>query len=254
MKKPPDIVHGLEEAPPPVVTLLCGVQHVGLLAINLVYPLLVFRVAETPMQAVVDLIEGGMLVLAAATLLQALRFGPLGSGFMCPATFTVTYLGPSLIAAKLGGLPLVFGMTLFAGLLEAALAPLLNRLRPIFPPEISGVVIFMIGLSASIAGLRLMLGGGAAPVSSAEWSVATITLATMIILNVWGRGMARMLCALVGLAIGYIAAAVAGMFGVAQRSAVDAAAWVEVPQLGHFSWSFDLGSFFRSRSPLLPRQ
>jgi hypothetical protein len=30
MKNPPDIVHGLEEAPPTVVTLLCGVQHVGL--------------------------------------------------------------------------------------------------------------------------------------------------------------------------------------------------------------------------------
>jgi hypothetical protein len=55
MKKPPDIVHGLEEALPSVVTLLCGVQHVGLLAINPVYPLLVFRVADTPTQAVVDL-------------------------------------------------------------------------------------------------------------------------------------------------------------------------------------------------------
>ena len=116
MKKPPDIVHGLEETPPAVVTILCGVQHVGLIAINLVYPLLVFRVAETPAKAVVDLVGAGMLVIAAATLLQALRFGPLGSGFMCPATFTATYLGPSLIAAKLGGLPLVFGMTIFAGL------------------------------------------------------------------------------------------------------------------------------------------
>ena len=241
MKKPPDIVHGLEDTPPAVVTILCGVQHVGLIAINLVYPLLVFRIAETPAKAVVDLVGAGMLVMAAATLLQALRVGPLGSGFMCPATFTATYLGPSLIAAKLGGLPLVFGMTIFAGCLEAALAPLLNRLRPIFPPEISGVVIFMIGLSASIAGLRLMLGGTGAPVTSAEWSVAAITLATMIILSVWGRGMARMLCALIGVAIGYIAAAIAGIFDVAQSDAVGAAAWVDLPQLGQASWSFDVG-------------
>jgi xanthine permease XanP len=241
MKKPPDIVHGLEEAPPAVVTLLCGVQHVGLMAINLVYPLLVFRVAETPANVVVDLVGAGMLVVAAGTLLQALRVGPLGSGFMCPAVFTATYLGPSMIAAKLGGLPLVFGMTIFAGCLEAVLAPLLNRLRPIFPPEISGLVIFMIGLSASIAGLRLMLGGTGAPVTPAEWSVAAITLATMVILSVWGRGMARMLCALVGLVIGYIAAAIAGMFDVAQSDAVGAAAWVDLPQLGQVSWSFDLG-------------
>ena len=240
MKTPPDIVHGLEEAPPPVVTVLSGVQHVGLITINLIYPLLVFRVAETPTQAVVALVGGGMLVLAAATLLQALRFGPFGSGFMCPAVFTATYLGPSLIAAKVGGLPLVFGMTVFAGFLEAALAPLLSRLRPIFPPEISGVVIFMIGVSASIAGLRLMLGGEGPPVRSAEWSIATITLATMIILSVWARGMTRMLCALIGLAIGYISGATAGIFDVAQSEAIAAAAWVDLPQLGQVSWSFDL--------------
>ncbi|HKC43151.1 MAG TPA: solute carrier family 23 protein [Burkholderiales bacterium] len=241
MKKPPDIVYGLEEVPPPVVTMLCGVQHVGLIAINLVYPLLVFRIAGTPANAVVDLIDTGMLVLAAGTVLQALRVGPLGSGFMCPSVFTATYLGPASAAAKLGGLPLVFGMTIFAGFLEAALAPLLNRLRPIFPPEISGLVIFMIGVSASVAGLRLMLGGSAVPVTSAEWSVAAITLATTVILSVWTRGMARMLCALIGVAIGYVAAGIAGTFDPAQGAAVGAAAWVDVPQLGRVSWSFDAG-------------
>jgi xanthine permease XanP len=86
-----------------------------------------------------------------------------------------------------------------------------------------------------------MLGGEGVPVSSAEWSIAAITLAAMIILSVWGHGVARMLCALFGLAIGYIAAAVAGMFDIAQRDAVGAAAWVDVPQLSQFSWSFDLG-------------
>jgi len=86
-----------------------------------------------------------------------------------------------------------------------------------------------------------MLGGEAAPVSAAEWSVATITLATMIVLSVWGRGMARMLCALIGLAIGYLTAAVAGLFDVAHSDAVWAAAWVDVPRLGQLSWSFDLG-------------
>jgi NCS2 family nucleobase:cation symporter-2 len=99
----------------------------------------------------------------------------------------------------------------------------------------------MIGLSASIAGLRLMLGGEGAPVSPAEWSVATITLATMIILSVWARGMARMLCALIGLAIGYIAGAIAGIFDVAQSDTIGAAAWVDLPRLGQVSWSFDLG-------------
>jgi NCS2 family nucleobase:cation symporter-2 len=46
---------------------------------------------------------------------------------------------PALIAANQGGLPLVFGMTLAAGLLQMALSHALRHLRPIFPPEIAGL-------------------------------------------------------------------------------------------------------------------
>jgi NCS2 family nucleobase:cation symporter-2 len=131
-------------------------------------------------------------------------------------------------------------MTLFAGLLEAGLAPLLNRLRPIFPPEVSGLVIFVIGLSGGMAGLRAMLGEKASPVSVEEWWVAALTLATMVALNVWGKGMARMLCALVGLVIGYVAAGFAGMIGGRNIATVEEAAWIGLPAFGHLSWSFDV--------------
>src|SRR5436190_833017 len=82
--------------------------------------------------------------------------------------------------------------------------PPLNRLRAIFPPEISGLVILMIGLSGGIAGLRSILGANAVPVSGEEWWVGAATLAIMAALNVWGTGIVRMLCALVGLALGYL--------------------------------------------------
>ena len=117
MKKPASLVYGVEESPPPLVTVLNGVQHVGLIAINLVYPLLVFRAVDTPTPLVTNLLAVAMVVLGIATFLQALRLGPVGSGYMCPATFTAAYLGPSLLAVKTGGLSLLFGMTLFAGAL-----------------------------------------------------------------------------------------------------------------------------------------
>jgi NCS2 family nucleobase:cation symporter-2 len=150
-RKPANIVYGLEDTPPMLVTVMNGLQNVGVIAINLVYPLLVFRALNLSIDAVASLLSAGMLVLGVATFLQALRLGPVGSGFMCPATFSATYLAPSLLAARSGGLALVFGMTIFAGMLEAALAPFLNRLRAIFPPEVSGLVIFMIGISGGIA-------------------------------------------------------------------------------------------------------
>src|SRR5713101_3971569 len=236
-KKPASLIYSLEESPPPLVTISNGVQHVGVIAINLVYPLLIFRAASAPIEVVTDLLAIGMFVLGVGTFLQSRGVGPVGSGFMCPSTFTATYFGPSLLAATSGGLSLVFGMTFFAGALEAAIAPLLNRLRAIFPPEISGVVILMIGISAGVAGLRSMLGPDIAAVGTSEWCVAGITLAAMVILNVWGHGILRMVCALTGLAIGYVAAGLAGLLG--QFAAVGQAPWIGLPSLSHLSWSFD---------------
>jgi NCS2 family nucleobase:cation symporter-2 len=240
-KLPPAMVYGVNDSPPQIVTLLNGLQHVGLIAIYLVYPLLVFRTAGTEPAVTANLLSIAMLVLGIATFLQALRLGPLGSGYMCPATFTATYLSPSLGAATLGGLPLVFGMTMFAGVLEAALAPLLQRLRSIFPPEISGVVIFMVGTSASLAGLRSLLGAQAAPVVAAEWWVGGITLSTMVALNVWGKGMVRMLCTLLGLLAGYAAAGIAGLVGGKEMAVVAHAPGFGLPDFGAVSWSFDAG-------------
>jgi xanthine permease XanP len=238
MKKPATLLYGLEEIPPPFITISNGVQHVGLIAINLVFPLLVFRAAGTPLDLIGGLLSTGLVVLAIGTFLQARRIGPIGSGYMCPSTFTATYLAPSLLAAKIGGLPLVFGMTLFAGVLEGAIAPLLNRLRAIFPPEISGLVILLIGLSIGISGLRLVLAPGVAPMSAAEWEVAGATLVTMVGLNVWGVGTLRMLCALTGLVVGYIAAGIAGLFATT-FVAVQHAGWIGIPLPAHLSWRFD---------------
>ena len=238
---PPGMVYGVDDSPPQVVTLLNGLQHVGLIAIYLVYPLLVFRLAGTAPEVIANLLSIAMLVLGIGTFLQVLRFGPLGSGYMCPSTFTATYLSPSLVAARLGGLPLVFGMTMFAGALEAALAPLLQRLRSIFPPEISGVVIFMVGMSAGLAGLRSLLGVQAAPVAPAEWWVGGITLSTMVALNVWGKGIVRMLCTLLGLLAGYAAAGLAGLVGGNEMAVVAHAPTFGLPDFGTVSWSFDIG-------------
>ena len=239
-KKPANIVYGLEESPPVLVTLMAGLQQVGVVSINLVYPLLVFRVIGAPIELVSSLLSMGMFVLAGTTFLQSSRVGPLGSGFMCPMTFSVTYLSPSLLAAKMGGLPLVFGMTIFAGVLETALAPLLNRLRAIFPPEVSGLVIFIIGLSGGIAGLRTLFATNAAPVLTGEWIVGGFTLATMIALNVWGKGPARMFCTLIGLVAGYAAAVAAGLIGSDVFAAVGARPWLGLPTFDHLSWSFDV--------------
>lgn len=239
MRKPAGVVYGLDDLPPPSIIAGNAIQHVALISINFIYPLLVFRMAGLPVGAVADLLAIGLIVLGVGTLLQVSRAGPVGTGFLCPSTFTAAYLGPSLLAVKSGGLALLFGMTAFAGALEALLSRILHRTRPYFPAEISGLVILMIGIGAGVAGVRLLVGANAEPVAPEEWWVSGVTLASMVAFNVWGRGAVRMLCALEGLIVGYAAAAATGLLGAGVLDNLQSVAWVAWPGFAHVGWSFD---------------
>ena len=84
--------------------------------------------------------------------------GPVGSRLLAPSSFTGVYLAPSLLAVKIGGLPLLWGMTIFAGLVEIALSRVWTRLRTFIPSETAGLVVFLIGVNVGLAALRTLIG------------------------------------------------------------------------------------------------
>ena len=241
MKKPRDIVYGVNDSPPLGVTLPTGLQHVVLISIRLLFPLLVCREAGLPPDRVLDVLSLSMIVMGLATVLQALPRGPVGSGFLCPPSFTSAYIVPSLSAARTGGMPLVAGMTLFGGLLEVGLSRVFRRLRPLFPAEIAGYVVVAVGMTLGAVGMRNILNIDAPQGASArDFAVAAASLATMVGLNVWTKGLPRLFCALLGMGVGYTASAVVGRLTGADFRSVDTAPFLHLPSLRHASWSFDL--------------
>ena len=240
MKKPLNIVYGLEDAPPLGVTLFSSLQHVVLISIRLLFPLLVAREAGLPPERVLDVLAISMIIMGAAAVLQAIPRGPVGSGYLCPAGFTSAYIAPSLLAAKTGGMSLVVGMTLFGGVIESALSRVLRPLRPFFPPEIAGLVVVVVGVTLGSLGMRHVLGVGTAGGAGAgHLAVVAVSLATMVALNVWTKGTLRVFCALIGMVAGYVAAAIAGDLTLADLKPVQAAPLIHLPNLSHPGWSFD---------------
>src|SRR3546814_20612879 len=72
-------------------------------------------------------------------------------------------------------------------------------------------------------------------------TVATLSLATMVALNVWGGGRLRLYSTLVGIAIGYAAAATLGLLGHGELERFRAAPMLSLPvpltfELGRASW------------------
>ena len=240
MKTPATITYAVGDRPPLLVTVLSGLQHVGIIAIALVYPLLLGRTAGLSTDQIADVLSATMLVLGIGAILQSNARAGIGAGFLCPPVCTAGYLAPSLLAVKTGGISLAFGMTAFAGLIECALSRLLRPLRPYLPPEISGLVVVLIAVSLGSLAFRSLL-GERAPESEQlpHFIVAAVTLGTMVGLSVWSRGTPRLLCALIGMVVGYAAAAAGGLFTAQDLQAMRSAEFVSLPRLASFGWTWD---------------
>lgn len=231
----------MDDKPPLGVTVLSGLQHVGLVSIFLLVPVLACREAGLAPEKIVDVLALSMIVMAVGPVLQRLGRAGIGSGFLCPPIFAAPYLPAAVLAIKAGGLPLMFGMTIFAGLVEMAVSRLFRPLRPFFPPELAGFVVVMIGVTIGILGFRSLFGPGAAGTPTpAPLGVAAVTLGTMVALNVWTKGATKLFCALIGMAVGYGMAAIFGVLTPADLERLRAAPFFRLPDASHIGWDFDL--------------
>jgi NCS2 family nucleobase:cation symporter-2 len=240
LKKPQHITYAADERPPLAVTAVSGLQHVGIIAIVLVYPLLLGREAGLSAGQTADVLAATMLILGLGAVLQSLGRGGLGAGYLCPPVCTAAYLAPSLLAVKAGGVSLAFGMLAFAGLIEAALSRLMRPLRPYLPPEISGLVVVLIAVALGSLAVRSLLGiGMPQPEHLPHFFVAALTLGTMVSLSVWSRGTPRLFCALIGMAVGYVAAVANGALSAADLRTVEAAPFFALPGFATHGWAWD---------------
>jgi len=156
VKKPSDLVYGVEERPPLNIAIVIAVQHVLAIAVNLVYPLVLAREAGLSADAAADMLRIGMLALAAGTVLQGIPRGPIGCHYLAPMVYASPYLAPGFLAIHMGGMPLFWGMTIVAGLSLLLFSTFWDKLRTFIPPESAGLVVFLVGATIGVAALRLL--------------------------------------------------------------------------------------------------
>ncbi|MBQ9893015.1 MAG: uracil-xanthine permease [Bacteroidales bacterium] len=109
-----------------------------------------------------------------------------------------------------------------AGLMYFVLAGLFAAFGPkkvmrFFPPIVTGPIIIAIGLSLS---------GSAITNCSQNWWIALVAILVIIVCNIWGRGMIKIVPILLGVVVSYV---VAACFGMVDFGPVRDAAWIGVP-------------------------
>ncbi|WP_119268357.1 uracil-xanthine permease family protein [Taklimakanibacter deserti] len=243
MPKPPaNITIGVDDVPPPIQLVLLALQYAFLLCVYLVLVVIVVRAAGVDPETARSVVSMAMIASAIGTALQALHRGPIGSGYLAPPVFSAIYLGPSILAAKAGGLPAVACMTVCAGLFEIVIGLFLHRLRIIMQPTISGLTICIIALELGIVGLQQALDvkGQGSALFPMHVVVSSLTLAICIGFAVWGRGVWRLICSLLGLIVGVTAAFALGLFDATALQRIADAPWVALPNPSYMSIRWDL--------------
>jgi NCS2 family nucleobase:cation symporter-2 len=233
-RQPPGLIYAVGERPPALTLFVLSVQHIFLMSSTLVLPVVLVTEIGGSFVEVQGVLALSMIACGVGTILQAMRLRGFGSGYLCPNLVGPNFFGTLMGAAWLGGLPLMRGMTIAAGLFEALFARVIYRMRFLFPPEITGLVVLvvlMVGESLIPLGASKFLGVTYPdePISRVSFAVATITLFCMVAVNVWGRGKLRLYGVLIGLVIGYALSLVTGIFGYVQLHRVYNAPWVTVP-------------------------
>ncbi|MBQ9069359.1 MAG: uracil-xanthine permease [Eggerthellaceae bacterium] len=92
-----------------------------------------------------------------------------------------------------------------------------NRVMRFFPPVVTGPIVIAIGL---------ILAPSAVNNCSSNWLVAIIAIGTIIVCNIWGKGMIKIIPILMGVIVSYFASV---LLGEVDFSGVASAAWIGLP-------------------------
>ena len=198
--------------------LILGLQHMfAMFGATVLVPILV-QGYGLPLSIQTTLLFAGLgtLLFHVCTKFKVPAF--LGSSFAYLGGFSTVATMPAYegldpetkLAYALGGI-------VIAGLLYLVLALLFKvlgakKVMRYFPPIVTGPMIIMIGLNLS---------GSAINNASTCWWLALVAMAIIVVANIWGKGMVKIIPILLGVVGSYIVAVIAGQVdfsGVSEAS------------------------------------
>ncbi len=144
----------------------------------------------------------------------------LGSSFAFIAGYGI--IAPNGDAALL---PYACIGVMWAGLLYLVIAGLIKafgakKVMRFFPPIVTGPIIICIGLTLSSTAIQSC---------SDNWWIALAAIAVVIIANIFGKGMIKIIPILLGVVVSYAIAAACGSLDPAKVADIGNAAWVGLP-------------------------
>ena len=223
-----------------------ALQHVVAMIVGCITPaIIVANVAELSDPDRVLMVQAALVVAALSTLLQLFGIGTktfrIGAKLPVIMGISFAYVPTMQDIAKTSGVASILGAQIVGGVVAILVGLFVKKIQKLFPPLVTGTVVFTIGLSLYSVAVNYMAGGlGKDDYGSIKnWGVAIFTLIIVIILNNFATGILKLASILVAMICGYILALV---LGIVNFSSVASAGIFSLPQILHFGVNFDLGA------------
>ncbi|MBM1632622.1 purine permease [Sulfitobacter mediterraneus] len=241
--------HDPSNTPPLGQAIPLGLQHVlAMFASNVTPSIIVAGAAGLafggPEQ--VYLIQMAMLFAGIATLFQTVGFGPVGARLPIMQGTSFAFVGVLAGVAATQGLGVALTACIIAGVIHFLLGSVIDKLRWLFPPLVTGLVILAIGLYLIPVAIKYAAGGAATFQMEAEsfgslmhWTVALSVVIVALALKFFTKGTLSNAAILVGLIVGYIVAYLSGMVSF---GAVSKASWFTAIKPLPYGFEFSLGA------------
>lgn len=240
-----ELLYQLDGRPSLAMAVPIGLQHVFAMFTGNLAPILILSGVVgglAPTDKVV-MIQCAMLMAGLMTLLQVypLKIGrfQIGAGLPVVMGTSFAFVPTMKTVGAAYGVPGVLGAALLGGFVELLFGIFIKPLKRFFPPLVIGSVLITIGISLLGIGANYFAGGVGAK-DFGSWQnllVGFVVFAVITLLNRFAKGMLKTVAILIGIAVGYVLAALMGKVDFAP---IMTAAWFDLPMPFHFSLEFHL--------------
>ena len=245
-----DVDYGNPDATPPMGQAIpLGLQHVlAMFASNVTPAVIVAGAAGLAFGGAeqVYLIQMAMLFAGIATLFQTIGIGPIGARLPIMQGTSFAFVGVLAGVAATQGLSVALTACLIAGIIHFALGGVIQKLRFMFPPLVTGLVILAIGLYLIPVAIKYAAGGAADFQMAADsfgslmhWTVALTVVLLSLVCKFLTKGLVSNAAILIGLLGGYVVAMAMGMVNF---GGVAKAAWFQVPTVMPYGFEISIGA------------
>ena len=231
-----------DDTPPLPLTFGLGLQ-LAVLAIGgiVLTPAIIVRAADGSEAFLSWAVFAAVAVSGVTTVLQAVRLGRFGSGYVLLMGTSGAFIAVSVTAIAEGGPAMLATLVVISSLFQFALSTRLSLFRRILTPTVVGAVIMLIAVTVMpIVFDMLKVRPEGAP-ATAPALAAAVTLFVILGIALKAAGALRLWAPVIGVIAGSLAA---GYFGMYDTGRIAEAAWIGFPETAWPGFDLEFGPVF----------